>query len=294
MARAVRVVPVVRRWREGALEILAFRHPLAGCQVVKGSVEPNESLTAAAERELREEAGIDGRAVASLGDLWNDVAEQAWHFVLLDVPIELPDAWVHHTQDDGGHDFAYFWHAVDASCSEEWHPMYVRAIAHLRQAAHVEALPERQCARLLIIDQQDRVLLFRYADGRRPPFWATVGGQVLPGEAVEATAARELREETGYRDAIGPLVRQRTDVFQAGDVPLSRWMEHYFVVRTAGGALDTSDWTDEERRTIREWRWWSVAELRALDEQLFPVWLADEVERLVRSPHSGLPSRAQS
>ncbi|MCU0649490.1 MAG: NUDIX domain-containing protein [Gemmatimonadaceae bacterium] len=285
----MKVVPVVRRWRGDTLEILAFRHPLAGLQLVKGTVEPGESLHAAAERELREEAGIDGRTATSLGDMWNDVTAQSWHFVLMDVPGALPDAWVHRALDDGGHDFAFFWLALDHVRADDWHAMYVRALEHLRQVTHIEALPERHCARLLIIDASDRTLLFRYADGRRPPFWATVGGQVLPGETVEATAARELREETGYRDAIGSLVRRRVEVFQAGDVPLSRWVEHYFVVRTAGGALDTTDWTEEERRTIREWRWWSVAELRARTEQLFPAWLPDELERLVAASTPDAP-----
>lgn len=48
----------------GVLEILAFEHPLAGLQLVKGSVEAGESTCATAVRELMEEAGIQeiGRA----------------------------------------------------------------------------------------------------------------------------------------------------------------------------------------------------------------------------------------
>jgi 8-oxo-dGTP pyrophosphatase MutT (NUDIX family) len=283
MNHAMKVVPVVRRRRGDGFEVLAFQHPLAGRQLVKGSVEPHESIEAAAERELREESGLSGRAVASLGDLWNDVAQQSWHFVLMQVASDPPVAWVHRAPDDGGHDFAFFWHPVAADITADWHAVFAPALTHLRAVIDVEALPERHCARLLILDRESRVLLFRYADGRRPPFWATVGGQVLPGESIEQTASRELYEETGYRDAIGPFVRRRDEVFQAGDVPLSRWVEHYFVVHTAGGPLETGAWTEEERRTIREWRWWSVTALRALSEQVFPVWLADEVERLAGS-----------
>ncbi|MCU0624261.1 MAG: NUDIX domain-containing protein [Gemmatimonadaceae bacterium] len=278
----MKVVPIVRRRRATGFEVLAFRHPLAGHQLIKGTVERHESLEAAAERELLEEAGVAGRAVGSLGDLWHESAGQSWHFVLIEVAAQLPETWVHHAHDDGGHDFAFFWHPLDAHDGTDWHALYAPALAHLRQVIDVEALPVRQCARLLILDRAHRVLLFRYADGRRPPFWATVGGQVLPGETVEQTAARELREETGYRDPIGPFVRRRDEVYQAGDVPLSRWAEHYFVVHTAGGPLETADWTEEERRTIREWRWWSVAELRDVPEQVFPMWVADEVERIVR------------
>jgi 8-oxo-dGTP pyrophosphatase MutT (NUDIX family) len=43
-------------------------------------------------------------------------------------------------------------------------------------------LPQRSSARLLILDPDGRLLLFRYEDAREPPFWATPGGQLLPGE----------------------------------------------------------------------------------------------------------------
>ena len=36
-----------------------FRHPLAGIQLVKGTVEPSESPEDAARRELFEESGLD-------------------------------------------------------------------------------------------------------------------------------------------------------------------------------------------------------------------------------------------
>lgn len=49
--------PVVLIRRE-TLKILAFEHPLAGLQRVKGSVEPGESTALTAVRELKEEAGI--------------------------------------------------------------------------------------------------------------------------------------------------------------------------------------------------------------------------------------------
>lgn len=52
----------------GVLEILAFEHPLAGLQLVKGSVEAGESTCATAVRELMEEAGIQATAKRNLGE----------------------------------------------------------------------------------------------------------------------------------------------------------------------------------------------------------------------------------
>jgi hypothetical protein len=52
--------PVVLRRNQDRFEILAFRHPIAGCQLVKGSIEPEEDVGQAAiarvvrrERRLR-------------------------------------------------------------------------------------------------------------------------------------------------------------------------------------------------------------------------------------------------
>ena len=56
---------------------------------------------------------------------------------------------------------------------------------------------ERPAARVLLLDAQDRVLLFRFDAGDRPAFWATPGGAIDPGESYADAAKRELREETG-------------------------------------------------------------------------------------------------
>ena len=157
----------------------------------------------------------------------------------------------------------------------------------------MNAIPVRQSARLMLVDTVGRLLLFRYDDGRQPPFWATIGGRVMPGETYEAAAARELAEETGYTDAIGPLIRTRDEVFATADVATSRWLEHYFEVRTSGGPIRTSGWTDEERATIRESRWWTVDELRATTERMLPAWLADELEQLLIRSNASCESAGQ-
>lgn len=137
------------------------------------------------------------------------------------------------------------------------------------------SIPERQSARLLIVDPQGRLLLFRYADGRTPPFWATPGGQLLPGETYEQAAVRELAEETGFNAPLGPLVRTREEVFAAGDVDTARWTEHYFIVLAPGGNVDPSGWTEEERRNIVASHWWSLADLRSAGEPVLPTWLPE-------------------
>ena len=47
-----KVVPVIFRNINQRTEILVFKHPIAGIQIVKGTVETNEELEEAALREL--------------------------------------------------------------------------------------------------------------------------------------------------------------------------------------------------------------------------------------------------
>ena len=47
----------------------------------------------------------------------------------------------------------------------------------------------RRCSRLVIADADGRLLLF-YKDEHQPPFWATAGGELKPGESYTDAAAR--------------------------------------------------------------------------------------------------------
>lgn len=124
--------PVVLRPR-GGVEVLAFRHPEAGLQIVKGTIEPNETPEQAALRELGEEAGIEGaRATGRLGSL--EIGADVWQFVRVQV-IDLPERWVHHCQDDGGHDFSFFWHPLAEQPDAAWHDSFKRALRYIADVA---------------------------------------------------------------------------------------------------------------------------------------------------------------
>ena len=65
-----RARPVVLRIHNNQLELLAFKHPKDGVQLVKGGIKTDESLENACIQEQEEESGIQAQAVKRLG-LWD-------------------------------------------------------------------------------------------------------------------------------------------------------------------------------------------------------------------------------
>jgi len=133
----------------------------------------------------------------------------------------------------------------------------------------------RPAARILLVDAQGRALLFRYVVPGRAPFWVTPGGAVDPGESYPAAARRELAEETGIDRDCGPEVAQRLVEFvTVEDVPVIA-DERYFRVDVDTPAISVQGHTELERRVMREWRWFTPAEIAAHPEAIFPVDLTD-------------------
>jgi 8-oxo-dGTP pyrophosphatase MutT (NUDIX family) len=142
------------------------------------------------------------------------------------------------------------------------------------------ARAERPSARILLLDGDGRLLLFRFDPPDRPPFWATPGGALDPGETFAAGARRELREETGLDVDCGPEVARRLAEFvDLEGLPVAA-DERYFLVRTETGAIVTEGHTELERRVMRGWRWFTRAEIAAHDEPIFPGNLLDMLKRI--------------
>lgn len=111
-------------------QVLAFQHPVAGLQLVKGGVDPDEQPSKAAERELLEEAGLSLRAVQDLGSSTQIMMGDTWHFWLMGTQ-PLPDQWSHDTEDDGGHRFDFFWFPLDQTPPAAFATPFQRALHHI-------------------------------------------------------------------------------------------------------------------------------------------------------------------
>jgi len=142
----------------------------------------------------------------------------------------------------------------------------------------------RPTARLLVLDPDDRVLLFSAQDPRGR-LWFTPGGGMHDRESPEAAAARELAEETGHvrtEADMGPVVATRAGLWTATDGQAYFGADAFFLVRVREPSVDTSRQEPLERSYITGHRWWTTAQIRAGGERVFPAGLDRLLDRLIR------------
>ena len=124
--------PVVLRHNNNKLELLAFKHPNAGNQLVKGNIKKGERLENACIRELTEESGIQAQVVKHLGIWEPNFKNQIWGLCLMHYEDILPDTWEFETKDDGGHIFSFFWQPLNSPLDDNWNEVYKHAFQYIK------------------------------------------------------------------------------------------------------------------------------------------------------------------
>ena len=144
---------------------------------------------------------------------------------------------------------------------------------------------ERRAARVLLVDDDGRILLQHCHDPSTPAegsWWNTTGGGLDEGETSAQAAVRELREETGLQvdeAAVGEVVHRRLTEFSFAGTAY-RQREEYFLVRTGAFDAQPTAHSDLELVAVLGTRWWSRDELRRTAEQVYPEELLDVLDRL--------------
>lgn len=128
-------------------------------------------------------------------------------------------------------------------------------------------ITERPAARAILLTPANELLLMR-VEVQNGNFWICPGGGIKQGETAPRALRRELAEELGLQNArIGPLLwRRKHEMTLYG----RRWRqsEAYFAVATNRFPPRMQDAI--EARILREFRWWSLEELRHSRENLVP------------------------
>jgi 8-oxo-dGTP pyrophosphatase MutT (NUDIX family) len=158
----------------------------------------------------------------------------------------------------------------------------------------------RHAARAIILDEESRILLCRFAfphpaaPDTMTVVWAAPGGGIEPGETPLAALRRELHEEVGLiLDADPPHVWHQ-EVVNPGHAPgYDGVMNDYFLVRTTAftpcGAMSAEELAAENLTELRWWRREDVSGYRGPD--LFsPRDLATLLVALIDHGIPGQPS----
>ncbi|MDP9101498.1 MAG: NUDIX domain-containing protein [Actinomycetota bacterium] len=144
---------------------------------------------------------------------------------------------------------------------------------------------DRRAGRVLLLDAEGRVLLFRGGDPSDPTrgtWWFTPGGGLDAGESPAEGASRELFEETGLRclpEDLGECVHAEESEFDFAGRHYVQWQQ-FFLLRVDGHDVDTRGFEQLEADSIVEHRWWDRAALRTTGDAVFPLCLVQLLDRL--------------
>jgi 8-oxo-dGTP pyrophosphatase MutT (NUDIX family) len=136
---------------------------------------------------------------------------------------------------------------------------------------------ERRAVRLVVLDAQDKVLLFHTHDPDHPDlgrWWELPGGGIDAGETYLDAAIRELHEETGIvadPSQVGAPTWRRRASFRHRQ---RRHLQDEVIVQlrlpVPGPDVDESGRLDYEREDYFAFRWWPTTEIVNSGERFYP------------------------
>ena len=157
----------------------------------------------------------------------------------------------------------------------------------------------RKSVKVILLNHKNELLLLHVEDPSTTEidgtyhgsFWHMIGGEMEGNETVEETALRELYEETGIKSAeveLGPVVWYgEFDLIVLGK--LRRVKQRFIVGRTQITKISLANLTEAERAITKKATWFSLEEIKASKEIIYPVLLPEYLPEILEGDYPGEP-----
>ncbi len=229
-------------------------------EVPGGKMQDDEQVAPAAQRELREETGLDGESVATADtytvthrDEHGEEMRLTFHPVLLEVTADEDAVTLNDTYKGEPEHETYAWipaHELRDRLTENERP----AIDRLVDRTDASADKEAALAVTRRASSEEYLLLRRAPHKERyPDRWSFPTGVMEAGETAREAALRELREETGLDGRVVRAASPYEDVHDDGRVVV-----HPFLVEVEGTAVSLDD-------EHTEYRWVAAEQVAAFE-----------------------------
>ncbi len=160
-------------------------------------------------------------------------------------------------------------------------------------------MKDHKSVRILLINKKKQLLLMKAHDPQTTgtdgkyngDFWFLVGGEEEPGENLLQNIKRELFEETGLKEEdyeIGPLVWTGDFKLILSGTP-RRMKQKFIVVKTNKNDISTANFTENEKKVVKELKWFSLEEIKSSKEIIYPVNLKDKIENILEEIYPDIP-----
>ena len=122
-------------------------------------------------------------------------------------------------------------------------------------------------------------------------FWFLIGGEKEKGESVAQTALREIFEETGLKEneiELGAVVwKGEFDLILSGKK--RKLKQEFIVAKTKKKTVKLTNLTINEKKVIKNIKWFSLQDIKNSKEIIYPVLLSKYLPAIIDENYPTVP-----